>query len=71
MGEISRQLVWVSLIDPLTTLDAATWVDTSRELSEFGWNSTLIGFGETDSIVHVRGVDVICFSIPNIYFISK
>ena len=67
----SKQFIWVSLIDPVTTLDAATWVDTSREIAKYGWESSLIGFGEQDSIIHVRGVDATTFSIPDIYFVRK
>lgn len=71
MSKEVKHLIWVSLIDPITTLDAATWVDTSRELAKFGWQSTLIGFGNEDGVVQVRGCDVYCFSIPNVYFIRK
>ncbi|MEM7330580.1 MAG: glycosyltransferase family 4 protein [Chloroflexota bacterium] len=67
----TKQFIWVSLIDPVTTLDAATWVDTSREIENYGWSSTLIGFGDSDSVVRVRGVDAVTFSIPDIYFVRK
>jgi glycosyltransferase involved in cell wall biosynthesis len=65
------KLIWASVIDPITTMDAATWVDTSRELMGMGWHVDLIGIGETDTVKSVRGMDVHCYSAPDIYFARK
>lgn len=66
-----RKLIWAAVIDPVTTMDAATWVDTSRELEQMGWDVALLGVGDTDTVKTVRGTDVHCFSTPDVYFVRK
>ena len=68
--ESSPHLVWVSTITPNVTMDEATWLDTTRELRRQGWKVTLIGRGD-DGIQVVRGVEVLCVSNPQIYFVGK
>lgn len=72
MDNVTRQphLVWVSTIDPVETMDAATWVDTTRELQALGWRVTLIARGN-DEVQVVRNTAVLCLSTPKIYFMGK
>ena len=63
-------IVWVSTIDPGVTMDAATWIDTTRELRRLGWHVTLICTGP-DGEHEFRGVAYTGMSIPQIYFLGK
>lgn len=62
--------VWVSTIDPSVTMDAATWIDTTRELRRLGWNVTLICTGP-DGQYEFRGVEYTAISVPQVYFMGK
>lgn len=50
-------------------LDAATWLEPTRELRRMGWDVTLVTPGERDGVQPIRGVDVFCISIPNVYLL--
>ena len=66
---LSPRLVWVSTITPSTTLDSATWLDTTRELRRLGWHVTLIGMGPSGR-QRVRNVEILCLPRPQIYFLG-
>jgi len=51
-------------------LDAATWLDTARELRQLGWRVTLTAAGQDDQRC-VRGVEVLCIPRPNVYFLRQ
>jgi len=48
-------------------LDSATWLEPTRELRRMGWDVTLVTSGERDGAQTIRGVDVFCIAIPNVY----
>lgn len=64
------RLIWVSTINPFETLDVATWLNTTEELTEQGWDVTLIGFGP-QGVHKVSGVEVTCFPWPETYFMGQ
>lgn len=66
-------LLWVYTESPETALDAATWLETTRELRARGWRVTLVT--PTDR-AHggdrtVRGVTVTYVPRPDIYFLRQ
>lgn len=63
-------LVWLYTGNPAETLDAATWLETTRELRASGWRVTLIVEGEHKSKT-VRGVEVIGLRRPRVYFFGQ
>lgn len=65
-GSQLRHMVWVCWAT-LIKLDAATWLETTRELRKSGWRVTLITAGDTGAR-HIRGVEVHCISRPQVYF---
>lgn len=69
-GPQKKRLIWVSFIDPVETLDAATWIETTRALNELDWDVTLIG-NRREKFVNIQGVSIRCYSAPDIYFIRK
>jgi glycosyltransferase involved in cell wall biosynthesis len=64
----SLRLVWVFPGYILNTLDAATWLEITKEMRNLGWRVDLVTAGPAGKHV-VQGVDVLCFPQPNIYFI--
>lgn len=64
------RLIWVSTINPFETLDVATWLNTTQELTEQGWDVTLIGFGP-QGVHTVSDVEVTCFPWPETYFLGQ
>lgn len=67
---MNRRLIWVSTINPFETLDVATWLNTTDELTKDGWDVTLIGFGPK-GLHTVNGVEVTCFPWPETYFLGQ
>lgn len=63
-------LLWVYTESPETALDAATWLETTRELRTLGWRVTLVTPGETGKRA-VRGVTVQYVNRPNIYLLKQ
>ena len=61
-------LVWVYSGNIANALGAATWLDVTKELRNLGWKVDLISFG-SNGIQEVKGVRVLCYSVPNLYFI--
>ena len=62
-------IVWVSSIVP-TRLDAATWLETTRELQRLGWRVTLIAKGSPGR-KQIQGVEALCMSHPQVYFLGQ
>ena len=52
-------IAWIHEVPLSTALDAATWLETTRELRKTGWRVTLIGQGPEDRD-SIRGVEVHC-----------
>ncbi|MBN1121014.1 MAG: glycosyltransferase [Anaerolineae bacterium] len=62
--------VWLYTEPAADRLDAATWLSTTRELRNLGWDVTLVVVGP-DGPDKVRGVDVLNISRPDIYFLGQ
>ena len=63
-------LIWVYSDDLSTTMDAATWIETTRELHGLGWQVTLITAGPAE-LKAIRGVPVLVIEKPNVYFVRQ
>lgn len=63
-------LMWVYTGDLSKALDAATWLNTTRELRELGWCVTLIGVGPKGRQCN-RGIEYFGVSTPNIYLVRQ
>lgn len=59
-------VVWVSNKSLASALDAATWLETTRELSELGWPITLVAEGPSGHHT-LHGVPVYCLAKPRAY----
>ncbi|MEZ4734894.1 MAG: glycosyltransferase [Caldilineaceae bacterium] len=66
----SPHVVWVSPVDPASTLDSATWLDTTEQLRQLGWKVTLIGQGG-NGIQSVRGIEILCLPRPYLYLFGQ
>jgi glycosyltransferase involved in cell wall biosynthesis len=66
----SVHLMWVYPDCPGDKLDAATWLETARELRRSGWRVTLITAGPAGE-QRFRGVDVLCFPKPGLYILRQ
>ncbi len=66
-------LLWIYTESPETALDAATWLETTRELRTLGWQVTLVTptaeWAEGERLV--RGVAVTYILRPNLYFFGQ
>ena len=62
-------LLWVYGESAEESLDAATWLETTRELRKIGWHVTLVTRGTTYS-QYIRGVEVSCIQVPSVYILS-
>lgn len=67
---MTNRLIWISTINPFETLDVATWLVTSRELSHRGIDVTLIGFGPKGRH-RVHETEITCFPWPKTYFLGQ
>jgi glycosyltransferase involved in cell wall biosynthesis len=63
-------LVWVSSVNPTTTLDAATWLETTTHLRALGWQVTLICEGQRGEHA-ARNTPVHCLPRPSIYLLGQ
>ncbi len=70
MNSSKRKLLWVTTGHLEKSLDSATWLDTSRELDQFGWEVTLIVVGN-DAPMIVRGARVHSIPRPEIYLLRQ
>ncbi len=64
-----RHLVWVDFNTITIPLYVIGRLETTRELRKLGWQVTLVLGGPTGH-QGVRGVDVLCIPIPEIYFLG-
>ncbi len=65
---VFHHLVWVCHASLASKLDAATWLQITKELRKLGWNVTLIAAGPNGKHT-VGGVEVLGFAVPNVYLI--
>lgn len=66
----SPRLVWIFTGSLDSILDAATYLETTKELRKMGWRVTLISPGRKG--VHlIRGVEVLGFTEPKVYFFHQ
>jgi glycosyltransferase involved in cell wall biosynthesis len=63
-------LLWVYPGALAHALDAATWIETTRELRQLGWRVTLVAAGP-NGYQQIRGIEVLCISRPEIYFLRQ
>lgn len=75
MNQYSRlpkppHLVWVYAGSLAEKLDAATWLETTRELRRIGWQVTLVNVGKSGR-QRIRGVEVLCMPMPKIYLVRQ
>ncbi|MGD8457112.1 MAG: glycosyltransferase family 4 protein [Anaerolineales bacterium] len=64
----SPHIVWVYTASLEKVLDAATWLKPVEELRKSGKRMTLLAVGKR-GIRKIRGVEVLCFPRPEIYFL--
>lgn len=69
-GRNTLRIIWVHPGFLFRELSAATYLDTTHELREQGCNVTLITPGPAGT-QQIRGVDVLCLSRPDIFFIRQ
>lgn len=71
-GQIPEKMhiVWVHPASFDGVLDAASYLDTTRELRSLGCDVTMISAGP-DGISEFRGVEVLCLSRPDVYFMGQ
>lgn len=68
------EIVWVYCDDLCVSLDAATWLKTTRHLRELGWKVTLItGSASTERSgpTEIDGVTVHAIRIPRVWFLGQ
>lgn len=63
-------LVWVYAGSLAEKLDAATWLETTRELRRIGWQVTLMNVGKSGRQL-IRGVEVLSVPMPKIYLVRQ
>ncbi len=63
-------LVWIYVGSLANTLDAATWLESTRELKQLGWRVTLVGTGPA-GWQSIRGVKVFCISRSDVYLLRQ
>jgi len=63
-------IIWVYSGSLAADLDAATWLETVKELRSFGWRVTLVAAGP-DGCHQIRGVEVLCIPRPDIYLVGQ
>lgn len=63
-------LVWVYPGSLTDVLHSATWLETTRELRQLGWHVTLVTAGPAGQ-QHIRGVEVFCIPMPQVYLLRQ
>lgn len=66
----SLHLVWITTKSLAMSLDAATWLETTRELGRLGWQVTLINAGSSGWNM-ISGVRTYGIWQPRIYLLGK
>jgi glycosyltransferase involved in cell wall biosynthesis len=69
-SDYSPHLVWICPYPLKSILDAATWLNTTRELRQMNWKVTLISSDVSSGLQKIRGIDVLCIRVPEVYFIK-
>lgn len=64
------KIVWIYSGSLAAALDAATWLQTVKELRRFGWGVTLVAVGPK-GYRQISGVEVLCISRPEIYLFRQ
>jgi glycosyltransferase involved in cell wall biosynthesis len=67
---VGPHLVWIFPGRLDSCLNGATWLKTTYELRQIGWQVTLINSGE-GGLKFVHGVEVFCIFSPEIYFLRQ
>lgn len=63
-------VLWVYPDSLQRSLDAATWLETTRELRQLGWQVTLVAEGPT-GVKQIAGVAVYSIPKPNVYLVRQ
>lgn len=63
-------LLWLYTESPRKTLDAATWLETTRELKALGWQVTLVVVGDTTGWEDIQGIRVYSIERPQVYLLG-
>jgi glycosyltransferase involved in cell wall biosynthesis len=66
----AAHVVWVYTEPAIQRLDAATWLETTRELRNSGWRVTLVAEGPAGER-RIRGVEVLCIAKPRVYLLRQ
>lgn len=69
MEKANPHLMWLHTESLAEMLDAATWLETTQELRNSGWQVTLVNRGVGQQ--KIRGVEVTGISRPTIYFLGQ
>jgi glycosyltransferase involved in cell wall biosynthesis len=69
-SRLNLHIVWVYSSSLASALDAATWLETVKELRRFGWRVTLVAVGP-EGHHQIRGVDVLCIPRPEVYLLRQ
>ncbi|MGB1285916.1 MAG: glycosyltransferase [Aggregatilineales bacterium] len=68
-------LLWIYTENPEETLDAATWLETSKALQDMGWQVFLIAEGMVEDSKsgwkNIQGMDVYTIERPDIYLFGQ
>jgi glycosyltransferase involved in cell wall biosynthesis len=67
---LGPRVVWIYAGDLDRALDAATWLETTRELRRMGWNVCLLSIGQEDRN-SIRGVRVRCLASADAFFLRQ
>jgi glycosyltransferase involved in cell wall biosynthesis len=63
-------LIWICPMSLASKLDAATWLETTRELRQEGWEVTLVTSARDDGRQTIRGIEVFGIAVPRIFFLK-
>jgi glycosyltransferase involved in cell wall biosynthesis len=66
----SRWLVWVYPVNISNAFNEAPRLEVTKEMRNLGWKVDLI-FSGPDGKHIIQGVEVLCFAVPNFYFIRQ
>jgi glycosyltransferase involved in cell wall biosynthesis len=69
-SHFAPQIVWVHTDSLQGSLDAVTWLETTRELRSLGWQTTLISAGPS-RLKSIQGIPVHLIPKPDIYLLRQ
>lgn len=70
LGYGPTHVVWVYTEPVIHRLDAVTWLETTRQLTDSGWRVTLVAEGPAGEH-RIRGVEVLCIAKPRVYLLRQ